>query len=886
MNYQTLISRFLTRKDLDRTSGRMFIEVFNKYLAKEFYSGTDIIELTEARCYLIDQIIIKLYMQFGLSACDELAVIAVGGYGRKELHPFTDIDILFVTLQQLSPVIAEKVSAFITLLWDFRLDVGQAVRTVDECVQEGGKDITIATNLLETRLICGSMVTYNRLKSATNRRRFWPIADFFTAKMEEQKTRHEQYENGMYMLEPDLKNMCGGLRDVQTIMWIARKFTDAQTMEEICQQGFITRSECRDLLSSEYFLWRVRFALQIAGKKNDNRLTFDRQVEVARIMGYIGEGNVPVENLMIRFYQTTQRISEINEMVLQLFKEAIFGETIREHIKVLNARFILRGHFLDIVDPRLFIQHPSAIMEMFALIASLAASPQDVQVDELYPNCVRSLRNARLQLKTVLSDIPESREHFINLFNNPPGCIAALNLMIKHGVMGMYMPEWIRISGQMQFDMFHSYTVDEHTYRTIRNIHHFSQSNATDVSKSLFRNIYRNLPKQSLLYLAALFHDIGKGSGHHAQVGAQIARLFCQKHNFLLYETRLVTWLVEHHLDFSITAQRRDISDPNVIQDFARVVQDEIRLDYLYCLSIADICATNDTSWNSWKDVLFKQLYYAIQNALRQDPNDPADLQLSLEENKNDALQGILQIGFREQDVLKLWSTFDDSYFIRHSGDQIFWHTSNILNYDRESGIPLILFGQSVNHQGTELFIYMKEFQGVFAKIVGILQSRQLSILSACIISSNDGFIMDNFTIMDRNSNPLLPEKLVPLKKYLIMKLMDPNYEPKITSRLPRKYRQFRIPTNVRFLDIEGATAQGVTHIEISALDRPGLLAVVAEAFHKAGIGILAARIATTGERADDGFTITLNGRSLDENEKEELKKAIITAVDSMPEED
>ncbi len=885
MNYRTIISKYLDKQNLDRISGRKFIEIFNEHLAKEFYSGTDIIELTEARCYLIDQIIIKLYMQFGLSACDEIAIVAVGGYGRKELHPFTDIDILFLSLYPLSHEIEEKVSSFITLLWDFKLDVGQAVRTVDECVEEGKKDLTIATNLLETRLICGSMITYELLKKATNRRRFWPIADFFEAKLKEQKLRHEQYENGMYMLEPDLKNMCGGLRDVQTIMWIARKFTDAQTLQEICQQGFITKSECQDLLSSEYFLWRVRFALQIVSKRNDNRLTFDRQVEVARIMGFIGERNTPVENLMIRFYQTTQRISEINEMVLQLFHEAIFGETIRENIKVLNARFILRGSFLDVVDPRLFIQHPAAIMEMFSLISSLITEENQETIIELYPNCIRSLRNARLQLKTPLSDIPESRDEFINLFNNSSGCAVAINLMIKHGVMGMYIPEWIKIMGQMQFDMFHTYTVDEHIYRTLQNIQAFSHSKMTDVSKSLFRNIYRNLPKQSLLYIAALFHDIGKGSGNHAEVGAEIAHKFCIKHEFLQYETRLVTWLVKHHLDFSNTAQRRDITDPNVIHDFAGLVQDEIHLDYLYCLSIADICATNDTSWNSWKDVLFKQLYYAVQNALRQDPNHPVDYQLSIEENKNDALQGILSVGFRKDKVLKLWSTFDDSYFIRHSGDQIFWHTSNILNYDKDSGIPLILFGQSVNHLGTELFVYMQDFLGVFGKIVGLLQLKQLSILSACIMNSNDGFIMDNFTIMDRENHPLLPEKLVPLKKFLIMKLMDASFVPSITGKIPKKYRQFKIPTSIRFLEIEGASEQGVTHVEISALDRPGLLAVIAGVFQNAGISIKAARIATTGERADDGFTISLNGKALNLDEQNTLQEAMITKIDSMAEE-
>ena len=881
MKFSDVLARYLGKQEITRENGRKLMETFNLHLAQNFYRGTSLPELADDRCCFIDCLLCKLYNQFQLYSFPEIAIIAVGGYGRKELHPFTDIDILILTETELDSDASEKVSALITLLWDLKLDVGHAVRTVSQCVSAGMEDLTIATNLLEIRLICGSEETYHQLEIATDPKKFWPIKQFFRAKMEEQANRHKMYKNTMYRLEPDLKNMCGGLRDVQTIMWIARKFSNAKKPDDILKQGFITESEYHELFFNAHFIWKVRFALQFVSKRNDNRLTFDRQVAVAKMLGYIGEGNIPVENLMIRFYLSAQSIEEINQMLLKMYEEAIFKDEQHCEIRVINSKFILRGTMIDVVDHSLFMSEPSSIMEMMSVISAISSSGES-RITGIYPKCLRSIKEARRRLSVKLIDIPKCRHYFLKILSNINGMLLPLKLMIRHGIMTMYMSEWMRLTGLMQFDMFHTYTVDEHTYRTISNIYEFSHTAEIDPSRNLFREIYANLPKQHLLYFAALLHDIGKGrpGGHHAQIGAEISSRFLTKHELPQSEVRLLTWLVEHHIDFSNTAQRRDISDPNVISDFATTVQDETHLDYLYCLSIADICATNDTAWNSWKDALFRELYYATQRALRRDPSHPSEWDLIVEENKRETMRLLTADGIDCSLISKLWDTFSESYFIRHNKAQIYHHTKHILSYDKSGDLPLIIFGESVNRLGTEIFVYMKDRLGIFAKIVKILLAKQISIMNASILGSTDGFIMDSFTVTTRDGTPIPPEKMGPLRKFMMISLINDIFTAPSGISMPKKYLQFKIKTAVTYLDIPGSEEMGVTHMEVSALDRPGLLASIATAIEELGINIHAARIATTGERADDGFTISLHSRSLNSSEKEQLRERVIRSID------
>lgn len=884
MSYEFVISKHLKTKELTRQNGKEAVIKYNDYLANLFYDGLDIFTLSKARSEFIDQLITVLFHQFKLNNQDDLTIVAVGGYGRRELHPYTDIDILVVVHNELKKEIESQLRDFITLLWDFKLEIGHSVRTIEECFTYGNSDITIGTNLIESRFICGNTNTYKELLSIVNDKNFWPISSFFQAKLEEQNTRHKQFQNTMYMLEPDLKNMCGGLRDIQTILWIAKKYIKVKNFDEMVSLGFLTSNEKEDLESSEYFLWRVRFALQNHIKRNDNRLTFDRQIAVAKILGFLGEGNVAVENFMLRFYQATRRISELNEMLLQLFQEAIYGSFSEKEIKVLNNKFILKGTLIDTIDHDLFINDPSSILELFNFISEISTTDDSIIISGLYPTCIRNIRRAKRELNYYLIENRYCRELFIKIISNPNSLILTMNLMHKHNIVSIYLQEWVNLVGQMQFDMFHVYTVDEHIYRTMKCIFDFSHSKKIFLNHSLFRNIYHNLNKPSLLYISAFLHDITKGRHDgisHAISGAEFATSFCQLHNLTPAETRLISWLVLHHLDFSTTALRRDISDPTVIQHFANTMQDEQHLNYLYCLTVADICATNDNIWNNWKESIFRTLYYSTLNVLRQGVEKPLDWNLSIKENKEEALSGLIESGNQKSKILELWNTFPEHYFIHHSSDQIFWHTNNIINKSTPDNIPLVLFGQSSNNYGTELFIYAQEVVGIFCKIVSILGSRNISIIQASILNSSDNHIMDTFLIVDSLGHPISPEKLMPLQKLLLMNIPNENYQLPQIKNILKKYKQFKHPTSVKYLNIPESEKLGITHVEISSIDRPGLLADISYVFQECNINIKAARIATTGERADDGFSIsTQNGTALTEKMKETLKIRMIDYLD------
>ncbi len=883
MDEAKIIDRFLNRQELNLTVGKEIVRKFNEHLTKQFYYGTDILTLTNRRCLFIDLLLKRLYNQFHLEEYPDLAIVAVGGYGREELHPFTDIDLLVLSENQLCDECAAKISEYITLLWDFKLDVGHAVRTIDDCIVKGSEDLTIATNFLDARLVQGSEETFEKFRIRLKSRDFWPVKDFYLAKVKEQEDRHNIYRDTMYSLEPDIKQIPGGLRDIHTIFWIAKKYLGIQEFEDLIKLGYLTKNEFMELEECEYFLWKVRFTLQNYVQRNDNHLTFDRQINVAKVLGYLGEGNEPVENFMSAFYHTTRRISEINEMMLQFFKEAIWGETNQKSVKFISSKFIVRDDLIDTIDPELFSNDPVEILNLFLSITELSEKNSQIKIAGIYPSCLRKIRIAKRALNNFLQENFRAREIFLKIISNPNSMHLSFKLMHKYSILGIYLPQWPNLVGQMQFDMFHTYTVDEHIYRTMKYIFDCSHHEAKNQPDRLFRNIYNNLPKPSLLYISALFHDIAKGRHngvHHAEAGAVDAMNFCTLHNLPISDCRLVSWLVGNHLEFSKTALRQDIYDPIVVQNFAEKVKDENHLNYLYCLTVADICATNDTEWNSWKQALFRELYFSTQQAIRQGPEHGIDWSQTIRDNKDEAMKTLCKIGIPEDKISNLWNKFKDTYFIKNSGSQICWHTSNILAYDTDSNAPLVLFGQSSNKVGTELFIYTRDYIGIFCRIVSILVSKGISILEASIMNSKDNFIMDTFILVNRSGHTLSHDNIVPLQKILLLGLIDPQYPLPKPSPLPKKYQQFKIKTDIRFLDIKGAEEQGITHIEISTLDRPGLLALISSVFQKCNININAARIATTGERADDGFSISNHlGNALNNDEKEHLRVQMLEAL-------
>ncbi|OSM53112.1 protein-PII uridylyltransferase, partial [Aeromonas salmonicida subsp. salmonicida] len=726
------------------------------------------------------------------------------------------------------------------------------------------------TNLIEARFITGRKAGFEQLTLATRPERFWPSEQFFQAKREEQALRHQQFLGTAYKLEPDLKSNPGGLRDIQTLAWVARRHFGATTLFEMTSHGFLNRAEYRELLDCQNFLWKVRFALHMAINKGDNRLLFDRQRTVAQMLGFEGEGNSPVEQMMKRFYQTVRRVSELNEMLLQLFDEAILGNTAMD-VRRLCDEFQLRGRLIDAVDSELFGREPAAILRLFYQIA------QHPEIAGIHSATLRQLREARRKLNCWLQDLPDCRRLFMALLRHPNGIGQPLTLMHKYGILAAYLPQWNLIVGQMQFDMFHAYTVDEHTHRLLKNIHQFPNP-ASRQTHPLCHEVFTRLRKPELLSIAALFHDIAKGRrGDHSELGAVDALEFCQLHGLDRYESRLVAWLVRHHLLMSVTAQRRDIYDPDVVTDFAQKVRDEQHLDLIYCLTVADICATNDTLWNDWKGTLLRELYFATQKALRQGLENPPDMRLRICENQRQAKQILAQRDVPEEAINQLWSDFKADYFLRHTPEQIAWHCRKIIEHG-DNPAPLVIIGKHPTRGGSEVFIYCRDTPNLFATVASALDQKNLNIHDAQIMNSRSDYVLDTFVVLEPSGEPISPNRTATIRKALEKALQEPGKLVLRNKPLSRRHRQFSVPTRVVFLPHKGETRH--TLLELTALDTPGLLARIGAVFQQCGLSLHAAKITTIGERVEDFFSLTtLAGEPLNQAEQLALEDRLVSQL-------
>ena len=853
-------------------SGREYLAALEERLVELFKQGYAIARLLQYRTYYMDCMLQHLYEHFGLAQERDLALIAVGGYGRGELFLKSDIDLLLASQAPLTPQVQEQVSSFISYLWDLKLDVGSSVRTIAETLENVNADLTICTNLLETRFLCGNQALYEHLLKTISHESTWNTKRFFHAKVAEELERHHAYKDTSYALEPDIKQNPGGIRDIHVMQWIANFHFQAKTTEDMLALGFLSREEYDELIESRDVLYQVRYALHVCTRKEDNRLTLDYQPMVAESLGYSGNNNAQVETMMRDLYRSLRRIRELNSMALQLEVLRITGHLGDEETHFLSNYFISRGPLLDVTDQDTFSHDKSKLLEIFLIMS------KPPEVVGLHVNCLRLLRRTRRALTNYLVEIPECRAIFKSILDSPQAACIALPLMHEHRILSAYMPSWEKIEGLSQFDMFHTYTVDEHTIRVIKNIELLSRS--PDPTHTLFKHAYNQLSNPEILVVASLLHDIAKGQGgHHAQLGAGEALYFCQLHHYTLYQTRLVSWLVYNHLLMSANALRRDINDPQVVNEFSKLVQDEEHLNLLYCLSVADISATNDHEWNSWKDQVFRQLYFATRQALRHGLEMPHDIKLHANENQSLALTYMRDLN--EQDIRTYWSYFKPSYFIYYTPFELAWHTRNILTF-WEARQPLILFAQHPD-VGTEMLIYTKEAKGTFnfGYLAYIMAKKRLNIQSSQFIRNKLGHSLCTIKFLSQKGACIDNERLHSIRKALLDGSNEtPNLDEmdELNNGNQRKGQIFKLPTVVNYLSDHQKDS---TSIEISTLDRPGLLAKIGITFGNFGIYVRSARVTTTGERADDFFTITdKQGRALSERLKDKLLKALQQNLD------
>ena len=832
------------------------------WLNSHYHQGTSVIHLVRARSQFIDKLLSFLWWQVELDQVKDLSLVAVGGYGRGELHPHSDVDLLILSQKSISKDTESKLSQFITNLWDIRLEVGHSVRTVKECLKLGKEDITIATNLMESRLISGDDLPYQKLEKQVKSNKFWPSDRFFKAKMEEQRARHEQYHDTAYNLEPNIKANPGGLRDIQNIGWVVKNHFGADELSQLVEHGFLTVDEHDELEQCQKFLWQVRFVLHMVTRRPEDRLLFDYQSEVARGLGYTDEGNLAVEKMMKRLYQTIRQVIELNQMLLQLFADAFLGTYNSAPVTVLDNDFLMRGNNIGLRHPAVF-NTPANFIRLLLHIADHR------NVTGVSAHAIRRLRIGRKQLRGYLQELPQCRELFVKLLRHSRGPGRPLAMMHRHGILASYLPAWEHIVGQMQFDLFHAFTVDEHTYRVTKNLYRLTRTEFADQFPHV-RGVMAQIEQQDLLFLAAIFHDIAKGrKGDHSKLGAVDAIEFCRHHGYSEEQAELVSWLVERHLLMSVTAQKRDIHDPSVVTSFAQKVESPLRLNYLYCLTIADIRATNDKLWNGWKGALLRELYTSTYQALIEGVEQNLDIALHIEETQRQALQ-LISNHVEQEQIDLIWNRFKPEYFVRHTAEQVAWHTQLIIAHTGNKE-PLIAVSEIPNRDSSEIFIYTKDRANLFLHTVNVLDRKNLNVFDAQIMNTKDGTTLDTFVVLERDGSPIAgAARINEITGSMAQSLTLDRSETTKRAKLSRQLKNFDVEPKVKFIRSEKPNR---TMLELVALDRPGLLADVAKLFHTMSLSLHSAKISTVGERAEDFFSLsTKHGESLDEETKEQLK--------------
>lgn len=844
---------------------------------------TPIRQIVNARSCAIDSLLAALFALYQLDST-EVTLFATGGYGRAELHPHSDVDILLLSPTAIDDGLNQIISPFLAKLWDIGIEPAIVVRSVAECDAACQADITVATSLLEARIVAGNTALVGVPQKLVDSN--WTQLGFYQAKMAEARARYLKHNATEYNLEPDIKNAPGGLRDIHTIGWVAKRYFHVNSLYGLVQQDFLTEREFDELQAAEDFLWLIRHHLHRITGRNENRLLFDHQRTVATRMGYQlydnDHTNAAVERFMRDYYRVAMSNSTLSEMLTkhhyELFIEPTLPDPERPIHKTINARFKLVGDELAVAHAKVFAQQPTAIFELFLLMGQM-------NIKQVRTRTLRVLKLSARGIDEPFRQHPANQALFMANLREQNLLFWRLRLMKRYGVLGQYIPAFGQITGLMQYDLFHRYTVDAHILLLIRMLHRFTDDNYVAIFP-LVSGIYRRIDRKELLVLAAIFHDIAKGrGGDHSELGEKDAIAFCLAHGLSQADADLVGWLVSQHLLMSMTAQKKDTSDPEVIADFAEKVGNVTYLNHLYALTVADMNATNPQLWNSWRATLMRQLYTQTRRVLRADIDAPMNRQDMITTNKQNARQ-LLQGDPDLCNIEVLWEELGDEYFLREVPADIVWHSKAIMAHEpigkasNADSAPLVILREhrELALDAVQVFVYTQDQPNLFAVTMAVFDQMDLDVLDARVITGTRDFALDSYVLLDRHGTLLNDtERQGELIERLTAAFANPTL-PKLTQkRMPRQLRHFDVPTKVSF----SFNPQSNQHMMmLETLDQPALLARVGQVFLQHDIEVHFARITTLGERAEDMFLITDHAdKPLSDSQLEQLKDALITAL-------
>ena len=837
-------------------------------ILKANLNQNNILNILNARSNINDALILYTSEKFNISN-DEISLIAVGGYGRKEFYPKSDTDLLILINDQKKEQHKKNISHFLAYLWDIGIEVSHSTRTIKECITEGSRDISIATTLLESRYISGSKKMFeNLIKTIDESKSFWSNKDFYQEKVDEQIKRHLQFNNTAYNLEPDIKNGPGSLRDLHTIFWLCKKFLGIDKIEELLNHNILTEKQLQQLINSRNFLSLIRYSLHSETKRAENRLLFEYQKKLAKQLNYEDQDHlIGVEIFMQDYYKSARTISRMNEIILQILKQQ-FLEISENKVKDINQNFQIKNQLVGLKDDISFKDKPALLLEIFLLFQ------KNKDIEGIDAKTIGLITN---NLHLINKDFRRKIEHkeiFLEILKAPEGVTHELRRMNLYGVLGHYVPAFGLIEGRMQYDLFHAFTVDEHTLFVVSNLRRlaltrFNHEFPEDSQKM------QAIESPEILYIAGLFHDIAKGrGGDHSIIGAEEAEVFCLDHGLTNYDSKVVSWLVMNHLVFSLTAQKKDIYDPNVIRDLALLIGDELRLDYLYLLTVCDVRATNPTLWNSWKKRLFDDLYLLTKKALREGLEEPIDKEELIREKITLTKNELNNHEF--QNVENFLSYFDDDYFIKFNMNEILKQSLVMINRNIPNKAQDIIDISAIDNEDYfYAFVFTQIDNESFYKITSIFEQEGVSVRDAKVVRVNEEYCIYSFYFDHmRTMKDEINQKNETINKCINKAMASDSFSAQSGSQiLSRRLRSFDKKVDISFSE---DLIHNRTVMEITCIDRPGLLSNISKIFKEESIWIQSAKIATIGEKADDIFYLNNSKKEcIDQSIYESLKTKI-----------